>query len=150
MIFFLSHINDRQSCPTIDISAQKCVSIQTDVFRNIFPCGCSSATQRKHATAGFSHDGRQTCYWDVYDCQLIPSGLVKVHHNNGEGEQEQIHWPVLVQAADLISFQVHCEITQLLLVESFRLLSSASSRRSLALRFLYWQYSSAIGPRSSF
>lgn len=44
----------------------------------------------------------------------------------------------------------HCEKTQLVLVESCCLLSRASSRRSLALRLLYSQYSSAMGPRSSF
>lgn len=44
----------------------------------------------------------------------------------------------------------HCESTQLVLVEACCLLSRASSRRSFALSFLYWQYSSAIGPRSSF
>lgn len=61
----------------------------------------------------------------------------------------QQHFWEMIESC-LFRFKVPLWETQLVLVESCCLLSRASSRRSFALRFLYWQYSSAIGPRSSF
>lgn len=67
-------------------SSKTCFIVDVALLHNIYMLQQGSRTM----------DDRRVIGTFNYDCQLIPSGLFKVHHNNGEGEQEQIHWPVLV------------------------------------------------------
>lgn len=103
----------------------------------------------------------QVCSWkEIWDVSLrLSTNSIRSPHVKCTERMKRVSDPLTLGplfccfflAADLLLFLPSPTVrTQLLLLESFCLLSRASSRRSLALRFLYWQYSSAIGPRSSF
>lgn len=80
----------------------------------------------------------------------------KVHLLNEHGMKQDLFFSrflffqIQIESSPVKWMEVPLWAAQLVLVESCCLLSRASSRRSFALTLLYWQYSSAIGPRSSF